>query len=166
MPVFKDQENKSFELPPEGDHVFCVEDFESGIQTGSGKTAGSPFWELKLLIETNGSHCWERLIDHSSCDFKIDCFLKSTGVKIPKGQAFEFDHGAAAASGAAFVDIIGLRGWLCIRHEDYTPPGKPAIKRAKVSVFYTDKPKLPRRLAQPAQPQSAPEPDPLSDGPF
>lgn len=162
MPKYREKDNEAIELPPEGDHVFCVEDFEGGIMT-KGKTMGSPFWRLKLLIETNGSHCKTLLIDHESCRRKISNFIKCTGVRIPDEGDFEFDQQAALASDVEFVDLIGLRGWLCIRHEDYAPPGREPRKQAEVSVFYTDKPKLPRKVTQPAQPQEAPAPDPLAD---
>lgn len=158
MPVFKNQENQSFELLPEGDYVFTVIEMESGIQTGNGKTAGSPFWELKLKIEGKNAHVWERLIDHESCSFKIDTFLKSTGAAPQAGVAFEFDAAAAESAGVLHIDPVGLRGWCKLNVDTYTPPGKPPIKRNKVQVFYTDKPKL-DRAAKPetvAVPAAAP----------
>lgn len=169
MPVFKDQENKTFKLLPPGDYVYRVKTFESGLQTGQGKTVGSPFWELHLEIEGHDCTVFERLIDHAVCDYKIDTFLKSSGVTVPKGTAFEFDQQAADASGAVHIDIIGLRGWCSLLVDEYQPAGKPEKqKRNKVACFYTNKPKLPRHVETPA---TAPEPDPLADplgngGPF
>lgn len=173
MPVFKDQDNKTYELPPEGDYAFEVVECESGIQTGNGKTAGSPYWELKLELSVRNGKApiWERLIDHPSCDWKIDTFMKCTGAntEIKKGEPFEFDLHAAESSGAKWIDPIGLRGWLAVVHEDYTPKngGKPG-KRARVGVFYTDRAKLPRAqkakpASKPAPSETTPEFDPLSD---
>lgn len=158
MPTFKGQENQAFVLLPPGDYQFEVVEMESGIQTGNGKTAGSPFWELKLRITDKGAVVFERLIDHPTCDWKIDTFLKSTNAAPEKGQAFEFVETAAHDAGCQWIDPIGLRGWCHLIVDEYTKQGaKEATKRNKVGAFLTDKPKLPR-VAK-AEPVSAPEGD-------
>lgn len=168
MPVFKDQENKTLKLLPPGDYVFRVKTFDSGLQK-AGKTTGSPFWKLHLEIEGHESTVFERIIDHPSCDHKIDTFLKCSGVTVPKGTAFEFDPNAAEACGAIHIDIIGLRGWCSILVDEYQPEGKTEKRKSnKVACFYTNKPKLPRHVETPT---TTPEPDPLADplgdgGPF
>lgn len=161
MPVFKDQENKVNILLPPGDYVFTVLDYESGLQTGSGKTAGSPFWELKLeLVDKQNQRAvvYERLIDHPSCDFKIDTFVKSTGVRLVPNQPYEFDARAAADSGCQHVDPIGLRGWCSILVDDYERKGGGTAKKNKVSAFLTDRPKLPRVAVPQHHQQQAPPP--------
>ncbi len=156
MPVFKDSENRSYVLLPAGDYVFRVVEMESGIQD-KGKTAGSPFWELKLQIEGKDAIVFERLIDHRDTDWKIDTFLKSSGAAPAKGHAFEFDQQAAAAADCLWINPVGLRGWCKLEVDEYTKPGTTtATKKNKVAVFYTDRPKLPRHQEMAPEPVSAP----------
>ena len=157
MPTYKGKENQAFVLLPVGDYQFEVTGMESGLQTGSGKTAGSPYWEMKLSIIGKGATVFERLIDHPVCDFKIDTFLRSTGAAPPLGQAFEFMETAAAESGCAWIDPIGLRGWCHLIVDDYTPAGeKVPRKKNKVGAFLTDRPKIARA------PKPEPEPAPAA----
>jgi len=155
MPKFTNQDNQAFIVHPPGDYVFRVVGMESGIQTGSGKTAGSPYWELKLAIEDNGGCVFERLIDHPSCGWKIDTFLKSTNAAPPTGTAFEFEADTAESAGCLWIDPIGLRGHCHLIVEEYTKTGTTEKRtRNKVAAFLTDKPKLPRHV----EPKSEPEP--------
>lgn len=156
MPTFNDQDNKVFVLPKIGDHPFCVVKFESTISKGS-KVGGSTEYKLELEIEDEpGAIVFSNLIDHPSCNWKIDNFVKCTGVKeqysLVKGTDFEFIKTIAEINQCVWVDPIGLRGICSIQHSAVVkngipvmgPDGKPKM-RAEVSVFYTDKTKLPRR---------------------
>ena len=162
MPKFNNQDNKAFVLLPAGDYVFRVTALETGLQTGTGKTAGSPFWELTLEIEDKGAKVFERLIDHETCNWKIDTFLKSTGAAPPVGTAFEFSQEAAESSGCLWIDPIGLRGWCHLIVDSYQKTGaKETTKRNKVGTFLTDRPKLPRIAA--AEPETPAEPAAVDD---
>lgn len=163
MPVFNDSENRVAVLHEEGDYVFRVASVKFGI-SGGGKTNGCPTYELSLLIEKTGGTVFETLIDADSTAWKIDVFLKSSGVYLPKGVAFEFDRERAEADGVRWVNAVGLRGWCRLSLEAVTDrDGKPKLENGKpklrnrVSVFYTDRPKLPAV-------QPAPTPTPAASG--
>lgn len=145
MPTFKNAENVVAVLHPEGDYQFEVVKLEVGQSTGAN-TNGSDKYELTLRIEPTGGRVFETLIDHPSCDWKIDCLLKSAGIVMATNESFEFDPERAAAAGVAWVDAVGLRGWCKLIVEEYTPnnapAGAPKKKKNKVAVFYTDRPKL------------------------
>lgn len=161
MPRFNDSEAKVFELAPEGDYVLRVVEFECGISKG-GKTSGSDSYDVKFLIESKGSTFFETLIDHPSCAWKIDIFLKSAGVQLKKGEAFEFRKDKADYEAVPWIDPIGLRMWARVKIE---PSQKdPTKKYNKVAVFYTDRPKLPRHVeADPMQEQQHEQTMPPSD---
>lgn len=156
MPVFKDSEAKVFELAPEGDYVLRVVEFECGLSKGA-KTAGSDEYSVTFLIESKGSRFFESLIDHDSCAWKIDLFLKAAGVQLAKGESFEFRKDKAEYHGIRWVDPIGLRLWAKVKVE----PSKkdPTKKYNKVAVFYTDKPKLPRYVDPDPMLADSPEPE-------
>lgn len=144
MPVFKDSNNIP-PLLPEGDYIFCCLDFESKISQGN-KTRGSDTFELTLEIEPSGKKVPCTLIDHPTCDWKIDCFLKAAGVALKKGESFDFRQDVANAAGLVYVDARGLRGWCHLTQKTLPPkPDKPALTVNEIQIFYTDKPKLPRR---------------------
>lgn len=146
MPTFKNAENLVAVIHPEGDYVFEVIKLEIGQSTGAA-TNGSDKYELTLRVESTGGRVFETLIDHESCAWKIDCFLKSTGVVMATDESFEFCAERAAAAGVAWVDPVGLRGWCKLIVENYTPnnapAGAPKKQKNKVAVFYTDREKLP-----------------------
>lgn len=148
MPVFNDSQNIP-PVVPEGDYVFCVVGFECGISSG-GKTAGSDKYDVELEIEPSGKRVTEFLIDHPSCSWKIDTFLKSCGIQLAKGEAFEFREDIASATGVRWVNPLGLRGHCRLYVEEYTPKGGTEKRKAnKVAVFYTDRPKLePRAISE------------------
>lgn len=150
MPKFNDSENKTFTILPEGDYVFRVIGFEVGISKG-GKTAGSDTYEVEVIFEGTGGRCWENLIDHPLTDWKIDTFLKSANVSLKAGTGFEFTAERARSNGVPFVNPYGLRGHCRVAVDEYN--GK---KRNKISIFYTDKPKLARHI---------PDPDAAAQGP-
>lgn len=142
MPTFNDSENR-IQITKEGDYPFTVIEFDQALSKGS-KTAGSTMYKPKLEIELpggqRGPHVYESLIDHSSCAWKIDTFLKCCGVALAKGEAFEFDGEEARRLGVRHVNPYGLRGWAHFIIE----VGTDKKERNKVSVFYTNKQKLPR----------------------
>lgn len=144
MPVFNDSENIP-SLVPEGDYIFCVMGHERKISKGR-KTAGCYMDELKITLEPSGCRVFESLIDHDSCAWKYDTFLKSSGVKIAKGQSFSFDSQDAGSPGLAYVNPLGLRGWCKVIVEDVTDMGgnRTGKQRNRLAVFYTDKEKLAR----------------------
>lgn len=150
MPVFNDSEAVVYELVPEGDYVVRVIEFDIGLSKGS-KTAGCDQYEVKVEVEGHKCRLYEVLIDHPSCAWKIDLFLKCMGVKIEKGKAFEFDYAKAQRAGITYVDPYGLRGHVRIVVEEPREPGRK--RRNKVAVWYTDRPKL-----DPVRPPSAEKP--------
>lgn len=140
MPVYTDQTNKPA-LLPEGDYIFEVTKFECGISNG-GKTSGSDKYEVTVRIDQHGNTINENLIDHPSCAWKLDCFVKCCGVQIAKGERFEFRQDLAQANDCRWVNPIGLRGWCRVIQETYTrKDGKPGSAN-QIAVFYTDKEKL------------------------
>ncbi len=90
MPTFQDSESR-IPFVPEGDYKFTVTDFDSKIATGA-TTRGSTQYELKLEIESKGgaAHTYENLIDHPKTLWKMDTFLKSAGIKLAKGEGYDF----------------------------------------------------------------------------
>lgn len=140
MPVFNDS-NNILPLLPDGDYIFEVSDFECKLSKGA-KTSGSDKYELELTFET-GNRVYESLIDHPSCAWKIDTFLKSAGVKMAKGESFDFREDLARANGVRWVDPIGLRGWCRVGSIELPPKdGRPALNVNTITTFYTDKPKI------------------------
>lgn len=146
MPVFNDSNNVPA-LLTESDYTFCVVGFEIGVSNGPS-TRGSEKYLLDLEIEPSGKHIDETLIDHPKTGWKIDCFLKASGVQIPKGQAFEFQEDKAKSNNVPWVNPLGLRGWCRVVVEEYTRKDGAPGKANKVAVFYTDKPKLPKRVIE------------------
>jgi hypothetical protein len=138
MPVFKDSENQKPFVPP-GDYIFRVVDFEIGIST-SQKTNGSEKYELEVELEGQGKKVQTLLIDHESCAWKLDTFLKSAGVQLRRGEAYDFRKDRAEATGVRWVNPIGLRGWCKVG----TKPGlkDPSKTFNEIEVFYTDREKL------------------------
>jgi hypothetical protein len=141
MPVYNDSDNIPPFLPA-GDYVFCVVDFDIKISTG-GKTSGSEMYEMELEIEPHTNKVRENLIDHPACAWKLDTFLKCSGVKLTKGEAFEFRKDVAESKGVRWINPIGLRGWCRVG----TQPGSkdPTKTFNNITTFYTDKEKLPAR---------------------
>jgi hypothetical protein len=151
MPVFHDSENR----PPAvlfkpGDYKFTVTDFEIGMSNG-GKTSGCPQYSMALSVDVDkGATVYETLTDdsdkgkNSKCAWRIDTWLKCCGVKLAKGQSFEFRQDEANTNGVPWVNPIGLRGWAAFHQESYIPKGSTEPRFSmKVRTFYTDKEKLP-----------------------
>lgn len=147
MPKFNDSENRVM-MVSEGDYIFCVVDFGCKISTGA-KTRGADQFELEIEIEPKGSMVFETLTDHESCLWKIDTFLKSAGVTLAKGEAYEFREDTAKEKGVCWINPLGLRGWCRVIEDSYTKPGTTnPIKKNKIGTFYTDRPKLPARVIE------------------
>ena len=147
MPVFGDSNNVP-PLLPEGDYVFCVVGFECKISQGP-KTRGSDQFEVELEIEPSGKKVNEIMTDHPSCSWKIDTFLKASGIKLAKGAAFEFRQDVALASDVPWVNPLGLRGWCRITQEEVpAKENRKAFTVNRVGTFYTDRPKLPARVIE------------------
>lgn len=136
--TFTDQENKSFEPLPPGDYVARVIECEFGISKG-GKTSGADTMELTLEVEAKDrtAKVYETLIFHQSCAWKVDTFVKSFNLlvsgKAPgKDEQIDFSEQM----------VVGLRGWVTLKVEDYT--GRSGEKRQtnRVAVFITNKEKL------------------------
>jgi len=144
MPIFNDAENKQPNvIVPDGDYIFKVIGFATAISKGA-KTAGSDVFDLTLEIENApGTTVWESLIDHESTGWKLDCFIKSAGVQLDKGEGYSFMKSEAAQKKWRWINPFGLRGWCRITSEEYTGArdGKKHTKN-RVAIFYTDKPKL------------------------
>lgn len=145
MPTFQDSDNIP-QLLPEGDYIFCCTGFDIGISTGK-KTSGAEAYDVELEIEPIGKKVTEFMVDHPSCAWKIDTFLKAAGVVLKKGEAFEFREDTAAQRGLRWVNPIGLRGWCKLRVEDYVKDGQKRQSN-KIAVFYADKEKLPARVIE------------------
>lgn len=156
MPKFTDAENKTYILLPEGDYKYMVTDWEIGISTGPA-TAGSEKYTAKFtLIDHPGSELRETLIDHPKTGWKIDTFLKSAGIKPGKDEDFAFKPNEQSKcdpeTGLLWINPIGLRGWCKLIQEDYVTKAKTTIKINKVSIFYTDKEKLPQIISEEEMP--------------
>ena len=155
MPVFKDSEAMR-PFVPEGDYILCVTDFTIGISTGK-KTSGSEKYDLEFEVEGSGCRVFEGLIDAESTAWKIDCFLKSSGVRtLKKGEPFSFREDEAKREGWVWVNPMGLRCHAHLVIDTYSPAGSAEKKtKNKVGVFYTDKPDLPPneslRVSEPAK---------------
>lgn len=137
MPTFNDSEN-IINLVPEGDYKFTVVDFAIGLSSG-GKTSGSEKYEVKYEVEKGKekSITYDTLIDHELCAWKLDTFLKCSGVRLAKGERFTFRKDEAESQNIRWINPLGLRGWFKLFVDEYQ--GK---KRNKVSMYYTDKEKL------------------------
>lgn len=151
MPVFNDAENRDFKIVPEDDYIFRVTDFTSGLSKG-GKTSGSPNYEADLLLEGQDATIPEHLIDHPSCAWKLDTFLKSAGIQLKKGENYEFQEDKARELDVRFINPIGLRGWCRVRIEEYQKKNGTTGKANKVAIFYTNKEKLPALVTEEDQP--------------
>lgn len=154
MPVFQDTPARTFELPPEGDQILRVVGFEIGI-SNTGKTNGSEQYDVTFQSESNGATFDCTLWDHPNTWWKVDNWLKSSGVPLSKGQAFEFRADVANQKRVLWVDPIGLRCHAKVTHRPGTKD--PSKRFAEVAIFYTDKPKLPRHVED--APASEPQPD-------
>ena len=142
MPTFKDSENKQLSSPP-GDYILRVLSFDKKLSRGA-KTAGCELYEMKLGVEKNGnvvSELYDNLIDHESCHWRWDVFLKSCGVKIVKDESYTLDSNDATQQNIRHVNILGLRGWATIGMKKAQNAGETP-KYNEVVAWITNKEKL------------------------
>lgn len=135
---FQDSENQAGAVPP-GDYTVEVVEVEFGISNGA-KTSGADKMSLKLKIDGKAT-CFEHLIFHPSCIWKIDTAIKSLNLLIngkppKKGESIQFSEPM----------MLGLRGWATIGQE----PDKNKVLRNKVVCWITTKEKL-AKVEQPTQ---------------
>jgi len=164
MPIFKDAES-AFQLVPPGDYILCVFQFESELSNGR-KTRGSELYNIVFIIEGTNAKVVEKLIDHESCDWKIDTFLKSCGIRnLPKGQEWYFDKAKAQSRGVPWINPMGLRCHARVENETYTSSrtNKPVTKNS-VATYYTDRAVLPPDAALRQKPMGAPKAEPSPEG--
>lgn len=170
MPTYTDNTAPRYEMLPEGDYIWTVEDFNIGLSQ-SAKTAGRENYKVQFKLESpdglKSGACQETLIDHPSTIWKLDCFLKSGGIVLAKGEAYEFNASKAKAAGIRWVDPMGLRGWCRVIVEEFDKKdrstGKPTGEKGrsnKISVFYTDKEKIDRAIKE------TPVSEPIGDDDF
>jgi hypothetical protein len=142
MPIFQDSEN-AYAVVPEGDYVLCVYEFSSDLSTGK-KTTGAKRYNIVFTVEGTDSKIKESLIDHESCIWKIDTFLKSCGIRnLQKGQAWEFEKDEAEKQGVPWINPMGLRCHAAIIHDTYTSQRGNEVTKNKIAAFYTDREVLP-----------------------
>ena len=155
MPTFNDSEPKKFEILEPQDIRWQITEFEIGISRGA-KTAGSDEYNITFMAEDTGVSWKEKIQDHPSTAWKIDLLLKSGGVKLAKGQSFEFREDLAHQKGLLWVNPIGLRGHGRVKVEAYAKtsdkPGHPTGRSNRMDIFYTDKGVLPRVEPPAAEP--------------
>lgn len=148
MPQFKDSENKQLSSPP-GDYILRVLSYDKKLSKGA-KTAGCELYELKIGVEKNGavvSELYDNLIDHDSCHWRWDVFLKSCGIKINKGESYTFDADDAAQQEIRHIEIRGLRGWATIGMKPSQTVGQPS-KFNEVVSWITNREKLAPMVAE------------------
>lgn len=130
--VFGGADNKVMFTEP-GDYIFEVIGVETGISAGE-KTRGSRIIKLKLNLEPSGVHGYETLILAKNTQWRVDTFVRCTGLECPIGQCPDgFKDGEE-------YKLIGLRGWATFNIEENK--GK---KYNRVVVWLTNKEKLQRK---------------------
>jgi hypothetical protein len=158
MPIFNDSENKQPNvLAADGDYIFTVVGLKTSISKGP-KTSGSDVFELTFELDRSpGSTVYEKLMDHPSTSWKLDCFLKSAGVDLVKWEGYSFIQSEASSNGFKWVNPFGLRGWCRIGREKYTGSDQKEREKNVVVTFYTGKAKVPRvEVQQPDEDEEAP----------
>lgn len=142
MPIFQDSESP-YAIVPEGDYILCVYEFTTDISTGK-KTNGAKRYNIVFNIEGTDSKLKEQLIDHESCVWKLDTFLKSCGIRsLKKGQQWEFEKEDAEAEGVPWINPMGLRCHAAVVHDKYTSQRGNEVTKNRVAAFHTDRPVLP-----------------------
>lgn len=154
MPVYHDTPARTFELPPEGDQILRVDTFEMGI-ANKGKMSGSDEYDVTFVSEANDARFTVTMWDNPKTWWKVDNWLKSSGVALVKGEAFEFREDKAREKGVKWVDPIGLRCQANVTHRPGTTD--PTKRFAEVAIFYTDREKLPRHVGE--EPAAEPQAD-------
>lgn len=141
MPIFNDQENR----PPyveDGDYVLRVIGFEIGMSNGE-RTRGSEKYTINFEVEGKGTEIYDYLIDNPKTSWRIDTFLKSCGIKLPKGTEFTFNQEEAKSKNIQWIDLLGLRCHAKVYIDKYIGGDGKEYKTNKIALYYTDKPALP-----------------------
>jgi hypothetical protein len=124
-----------------GDYIVRIVEADSGISNGK-KTNGSDTINLKCIEEESGCVIWETLCFHESIDWKIDTFVRSTGVPAVVGAPLELGPS----------DCISRRGHVTIVVDNWNNKD-----RNKIAVWKTDCEPLARAPIPEAKP------DPFAD---
>lgn len=142
MPTYQDSES-AFQIVPEGDYILAVCDYSSDL-SGGQKTRGCERFNLVFNIEGTHSKLRETFIDHESCIWKLDTFLKSAGIrKLKKGQGWHFEKDKAEELGVPWINPMGLRCHAHVVQDNYTGSMGNTVTKNKVSNFFTDRSALP-----------------------
>lgn len=156
MPVYTDAPPIVQSSKP-GDYILRCVEFQKGLSKGA-KTGGSDKYEAEFLVEATGSKLIEFFIDHSSCVWKLELWLKACGITLKKGEGFDFDQESATANGTRYIDPIGLRAHATIGMRPSKEAGQ-SPKWNEVVAWITNKEKLSRHIEAP----EPTEPDPKWD---
>lgn len=145
MPIFGDQEN-ALRLCPNGDYLFTLIDLETLIED-KGKLRGSELFKVKLRFDIPNlgqMNVFERLYDHPSMSWRMDTFLKCSGIALPKGAGWDFSAAAAQIKKCYWINPYGLRGLARLEKHVYKKQNGDTAENMRVGVFWTDKQKYPR----------------------
>lgn len=138
MPVFQDAESP-YAVVPEGDYILTVFEFLTEISAGE-KTKGVDKFNIVFNIEGTDSKLKEVLLDHHSCVWKIDTFLKSAGIRnLKRGQSWHFEKDRAEAAGVPWINPMGLKCHAAVVQETYTSGRGNKVTKNKVAAYYTDR---------------------------
>jgi hypothetical protein len=139
MPVFNDSEPQG-ELLPEGDYLLTVESMQQVLSRGP-KTAGADVYEFKFRATKDGrmSFVKDNLIDAPSSAWKLDIFLKACGLKLAKGEPWEFAESVAAKKGCKWIDPLQLRCWAHVYVDTYKRTDGSQGQSNKVGTYLLNK---------------------------
>ena len=152
MPEYTDSKEPKFYVPP-GRYILCATEYAVKYRQ-TGKTAGSQEFEVKMEIESQGCAINEYFILHSSTIWRVEAFIRAAGIVLKKGQGWSFIKNEGLDKGWQWIDLIGLRVHAQLI-QDPQPNGRIYNK---VSVYYSDKGFLPKRVMaeQAESPENAP----------
>src|SRR5579859_3628898 len=162
MPTFQNKEQAPLSAKP-GQYILRVIGLDKKLSKGA-QTNGCTMYDFRLLVEQVGSrmrdshiftepHTPEKAVEF--CQAKTDGFLKSCGVEIAVGEAWDFDEQDAARTAAEtgkpcrFINPIGLRGWAEVgmqRKQNPTTGSWEDTPFNEVRFWITNKEKLPRHV--------------------
>jgi hypothetical protein len=111
MPTFRNTPPRNYVLHPEGDYELTVRAIKALTSTGPA-TRGSDMYEVTFAIDPEGEIV-DRLIDHPSCNWKLDALLKACGVDIQLDEEYELTQERAEINQVRHID---LRGLTCLAH--------------------------------------------------
>lgn len=145
--VYAAEENKKFELLPDGDYLLTVTSAGTCYSTG-GTTSGAEQIELNLEAYKAADGppfgtLTEWLTFHRAMLWKVDTFITAAGFTVKKGEEIELTA----------ENVIGRRAWARIGTYEKAN-GK---KFNQVKMWYTDRPKLPPvAITKPAEDDDIP----------